>query len=79
MLVVYLLMPAHPSFPFRFELSFFSPFLYDTNFLFSSKEPSKQPPGRPKEGPKEPAWKKEVREAREKKQHTEPDKVCMMN
>ncbi|KAL9968627.1 hypothetical protein ACROYT_G020739 [Oculina patagonica] len=34
-------------------------------------EASKQPPGRPKEGPKEPAWKKEVREAREKKQHTE--------
>ena len=34
------------------------------------------PPGRPKEGPKEPAWKKEVREAREKKQHTEPEKVC---
>lgn len=32
------------------------------------QETIKQPPGRPKEPPKEPAWKKEVREAREKKQ-----------
>ncbi|XP_068755636.1 CD2-associated protein-like [Montipora capricornis] len=31
-------------------------------------ETIKQPPGRPKEPPKEPAWKREVREAREKKQ-----------
>ena len=54
-------------------------FIYRTNVLFAFKEPSKVPPGRPKEGPKEPAWKKEVREAREKKQHTEPDKVwCMI-
>lgn len=37
--------------------------------------PSKLPPGRPKEGPKEPAWKKEVREAREKKQQLEPEKA----
>ena len=58
--------------------SFLRPFIYRTIFLFASKEPSKVPPGRPKEGPKEPAWKKEVREAREKKQHTEPEKVCMM-
>ena len=52
-------------------------FIYRTNLLFASKEPSKVPPGRPKEGPKEPAWKKEVREAREKRLQTEPEKVCM--
>lgn len=38
------------------------------NFEEQLAETIKQPPGRPKEPPKEPAWKKEVREAREKKQ-----------
>ena len=41
------------------------------SFWFFSQETNKQPPGRPREPPKEPSWKKEVREAREKKQHTE--------